>query len=134
MKSITSNPNRFAAWFNEKYPGAYRQITTEDVENMSVCGLIGGYRYYSPPQDGEPIRGILQYEQLREKRPAEEASEDNKEPPSCKMCGQPLTPKHEGKSGRPKEYCSNCESSRNTERYRRWRKKRLRNKSPSGVA
>ena len=122
---ITSS-RKFAAWFNEKYIGAYRQITTEDVKNMTVCGLIGHFRYYSPPQDGETIRGILQYEQLREKRSVKQATEDNKEPPSCKMCGQPLPTQLECKKGRPREYCPDCESYRQKERYRRWRKKKMR--------
>ncbi len=88
---ITS-PQKFAAWFNEKYPGAYRRITTKDVEDMTTCGLIGLYRYYSPPQDGETIRGILQYEQLREKRFEQDSIEDKFEPSKCRMCGQPLLP------------------------------------------
>ncbi|MFC1979561.1 hypothetical protein ACFLVS_01620 [Chloroflexota bacterium] len=45
---ITS-PDKFAAWFNKTYLGAYRSITARDIEDMTICGLIGRYRYYSPP-------------------------------------------------------------------------------------
>ncbi|MFC1894058.1 hypothetical protein ACFLYR_08635 [Chloroflexota bacterium] len=96
---FVNSPKKFAAWFNEKYIGAYRRITTEDVREMTVCGLIGRYRYYSPPQDGETIRGILQYEQLREKRSEQGFAEDKFESPECKMCGQPLFPDPESKTG-----------------------------------
>jgi len=126
MESMTSNPNRFAAWFNMTYQGAHRRITTEDVEDMTTCGLIGRYRYYSTSQDGEIIRGILQYEQLREKRSTQEATDDKEEPPSCKLCGEPLPPQCVGKRGRPRQYCPSCQSYRATERYRRWRKRKRR--------
>ncbi|MFC1938452.1 hypothetical protein ACFLWH_02210, partial [Chloroflexota bacterium] len=59
----STNPKAFADWFNLKYPGAYRSITTNDIADMTTCGLIGRYRYYSPSQDGETIRAVLQYEQ-----------------------------------------------------------------------
>ena len=131
MESMTSNPNRFAAWFNERYIGAYRQITAEDVEEMTVCGLIGRFRYYSPPQDGETIRGILQYEQLREKRSEQESAEDKLEPPKCKMCGRPLPIEPEDKGGRPKEYCSGCEQFRNKERQRKLRRRRRKHCKPA---
>ncbi|MFC1893714.1 hypothetical protein ACFLYR_06795 [Chloroflexota bacterium] len=124
MESMTSNPNRFAAWFNEKYLGAYRRITTEDVEEMTNSRLIGRFRYYSPPQDGETIRGILQYEQLREKRSERGSAEDKLEPPKCKMCGKPLPPELESKTGRPREYCWECESFRNQERQKKSRRQR----------
>ena len=126
MESMTSNPNRFAAWFNMTYQGAHRRITTEDVEDMTTCGLIGRYRYYSTSQDGEIIRGILQYEQIRETRSTQKATEDKLEPPKCKMCGKTLPPQSEVKKGRPRQYCPSCQSSRATERYRRWRKRKRR--------
>ena len=44
---ITSNPKRFAQWFNGKYIGSHRQITAEDVRDMAVCGLIHRHGYYS---------------------------------------------------------------------------------------
>ena len=120
---ITS-PDEFAEWFNNKYQGAYRKINTEDVRDMTTCGLIGRYRYYSLSQDGETVRGILEYEQLREKRSAKPTLEDKQEPLKCKSCKQPLPPEPESKKGRPKEYCISCESFRNKERYDRWRKRK----------
>jgi len=69
MESMTSNPNRFAAWFNEKFPGVYRPITAEEVIYTTRCKLICRYGFYLR-DDFETARGILQYEQLRERRPA----------------------------------------------------------------
>ncbi len=127
---ITS-PWKFAAWFNEKYIGAYRQITTEDVEEMTVCGLICRYRSYSLSQDSETIRGILQYEQLREKRSEQESTEDKLELLKCKMCGQLLPIEPEDKSGRPKEYCSGCELFRSKERKKKSRHQRRKHCKPA---
>ncbi|MFC2042353.1 hypothetical protein ACFLTV_02515 [Chloroflexota bacterium] len=107
-----------------KYPGAYRQITGNDVEDMTISGLIGRYRYYSESLDGEIIRGILQYEQLREKRPAIQTTKDKLGPPTCKICEQPLPPEPENKTGRPKAYCSACETLRNQERKKKSRRQR----------
>ena len=125
---------QFAGWFNDKYPGAHRWITTQDVNDMTVCGLIGRYRYYSLSREGETVRGILAYEQMREKRSVKPILEDKQEPSKCKRCKQPLPPEPRGKKGRPREYCPGCESFRNKERYRRWRerKKRILVKRPSG--
>lgn len=64
---FNTSPEKFAALFNEKYSGAYRQITAQDVRAMTTCGLIGRYDVYFQ-DDLELIRGLLQYEQLREKR------------------------------------------------------------------
>ena len=58
----------FAAWFNMKYPGAYRRITAEDVENLKSRELIHRYGFYSISQDGTTVMGILKYEQLWDKR------------------------------------------------------------------
>ena len=118
------SPIEFADWFNKKYPGAYRPITAVDVRELTKCGLIAHYRYYSLSQDGETIRGILQYEQLRQKKSTQESTEGKLEPPKCKMCEKPLPPEPEDKKGRPREYCTGCESSRNRERYRKWRKRK----------
>ena len=130
---ITS-PEKFARWFNDKYQGAYRKIDDEDVRDLTTCGLIGRYRYYSLSRDGETIRGILEYEHMREKRSAQPTLEDKQEPPKCKRCEQPLHPEPERKRGRPREYCRSCESLRNIERNRKWRKRkrRLENRGPSG--
>ena len=122
MIERSTNPAKFASWFNSVVPGAYRKITTQDIRDMETCGLIrrhGGYYHHT---DLEMVRGILQYEQMREKRSAKEAKEDEHNLPSCKMCGLPLPIEPEGKKGRPREHCSNCELFRNKERNRKWRK------------
>jgi hypothetical protein len=31
---VTSKPEKLAEWFNEKYPGAYRHIVTEDIKDL----------------------------------------------------------------------------------------------------
>ena len=119
-----SSPEQFADWFNEKYPGAYRPVTTEDIQDMTNCGLIGRYRFYREPQDGEIVRGILQYEQLREKRSTEETHKvDRLELSKCKRCGQSLPLEPEDKTGRPKEYCPDCEPFRNRARVKDWRRR-----------
>ena len=41
MLEMTANPGKFAARFNEKYPGAYRQIIELEGENCSAVGLYG---------------------------------------------------------------------------------------------
>ena len=60
----STNPKAFAAWFNEKYPDAYRSISIQDLRDLITCKLIGRYGYYFTAQDGEIIRGLLEYEQL----------------------------------------------------------------------
>jgi hypothetical protein len=60
-------PEDFAAWFNKAIPGAYRSITTQDIQDMVTSGSIGHYGYYMQ-LDIETVRAILQYEQLRENR------------------------------------------------------------------
>ncbi len=117
---LTSNAERFADLFNTKLPGAYRQITVQAIRAMTDCGLIRRYGYYIH-SDLETVRAVLEYEQLLEKRMKKPAVEDKLEPPRCKICGQLLTTKPEGKKGRPREYCQKCEKSRYKERYRRWR-------------
>ncbi|MBA7599411.1 hypothetical protein ES703_06444 [subsurface metagenome] len=64
---LTGNAERFAAQFNAKLPGAYRQITAQDVRAMTDCGLIRRYGYYIH-SDLETVRAVLQYEQILEKR------------------------------------------------------------------
>jgi hypothetical protein len=127
---ITS-PEKFAAWFNEKYPGAYRRVTGDDIRELTTCGLICRYRYYSLSQDGETIRGILQYEQMREKRFEQEYREDKLEPPRCRICGQLLPPEPASKTGRPREYCFGCESFRNKERKKKSRRRRKKQYKPA---
>ena len=103
---ITS-PENFASWFNQTFPGAYRRITAGDVRGMTACGLICHYRTYSLSRDGETVRGILQYEQMREKQSTQPIPKEEREPPKCKMCGQLLPIEQTKESGRPKEYCPN---------------------------
>ncbi len=119
---LTSSPKEFADWFNEKYPGAYRRVAANDVKDMTDCGLIYHHKYYSGSEDGETVRGILQYEQLWENRLAKQ--DEEKKPPSCRRCGQPLPPNPESKAGRHREYCSKCERQRNRERQKKLRYER----------
>jgi len=65
----------FMVWFNMKYPGAHRPITAEDVILMTRCKLICRYGFYLR-DDLETVRGILQYEQMRETRSTQEATEE----------------------------------------------------------
>ena len=120
---LITSPRKFASLFNEKYIGANRQITVEDVICMTSCKLICRHDYYLR-DDLEIVRGVLEYEQMREQRSAQEPADNKLEPPKCKMCGQPLPPHHVGKRGRPLQYCQGCQSSRAKERYRKWRKRK----------
>ncbi|MFC1985092.1 hypothetical protein ACFLUW_01650 [Chloroflexota bacterium] len=40
MIERSTNPGKFAAWFNSVVIGAYRKITTQDIRDMETCGLI----------------------------------------------------------------------------------------------
>ena len=117
---MITNPAKFAEWFNTRVPGAYRKMTTQDIRDMTECGLIGRHRYFML-SDLQTVIGILQYEQLRQKRL--EKLLDSKQPRLCKLCGQPLPVQPEAKKGRPRDYCTQCESSRVRQRSRKWRKK-----------
>jgi len=121
--SITS-PKVFAEWFNQKYPGTSREITPEDVNNMTACGLIHRYGYYSESIDGETVRAVLQYEQLWQNRQKKDEIKDAEGGIYCRRCGKLLTTKQSGKKGRHREYCSGCEPFRVRERNRKWRRKR----------
>jgi hypothetical protein len=125
MVQLITSPDKFADCFNAKVPGAYRQITAHDVKDLAACGLIGRYGYYGY-QDLHTIIGILKYEQLQQRRSKKPPQEALIEPPRCKGCGQPLPIEPEGKKGRPREYCSQCEPSRAKMRYRKWRRRRRR--------
>ncbi len=116
-----TDPTAFANWFNMKVPGAYRKITADDVCIITECGLIGKYGFYIR-QDLETVRGILQYEQQKEHQLIQQDKEKN--PPVCKICGQPLPVNSQGKPGRHKEYCSKCEFTRNRERQKRLKHRR----------
>lgn len=118
------SPEEFATWFNEKYPGAYRRISTADVKNLIACELIHKYGLYSTSQDGKTVMAILQYEQMQEKESAKPTLEDKQEPPKCTRCEQPLPPESNIKTGRPKEYCYACTSFRNKDRQMKLRRRR----------
>jgi len=45
MQLIT-NPQKFADLFNAKVPGAYRQVSADDIRDMTTCGLIARYGEY----------------------------------------------------------------------------------------
>jgi len=114
-------PEDFAEWFNKAIPGAYRQITAEDVRDMTTCGLIGRYGYYMQP-DIETVRAILQYEQLRQNRQKRADIRDDDGVIHCRLCGVVLA-RPKAKRGRPNEFCDKCQPFRGRERYRKWRKK-----------
>jgi len=119
---ITSGPKKFVEWFNEKYPGAYRRIGEEDVKDMTVGGLIHRHGYYGGLLDGEIVRAVLQYEQRRESRSLQQ--EQVEKALTCKICGQPLPETPERKTGRPREYCSDCEPQRIRQRQKSLRHRR----------
>ena len=113
-------PEDFVAWFAKAIPGAFRSIDVEDVQDMTQCGLIGRYGYYIH-LDIETVRAILQYEQLRVNRQKKDEIRDNGVI-HCRRCGVVLA-KPDGRKGRPREYCPDCESSRSAMRNRKWRRK-----------
>ena len=113
----------FADLFNAKVPGAYRQVTADDIRLLTQCGLVGRYSFYDTVDDLQTVIGILNYERLTQQRTRKEVQEASPDPPRCKSCGQALPTEPEGKKGRPREYCTDCESSRPTMRGRKWRRK-----------
>jgi hypothetical protein len=48
----------FGAKFNSTVPGAYRNITANDIRLMTYCGLIGRHGFFER-EDLELVRGIL---------------------------------------------------------------------------
>jgi hypothetical protein len=115
---ITS-PEKIVEWFRLEVLGAYRNLTSQDIQDMINCGLIGRYGFYIR-QDLETVSVVLQYDQLRQNRIQKFSKEDKAQPPKCKSCGQPLIYQHEAKKGRWREYCQQFESSRVKERYQKW--------------
>ncbi|MFC1982972.1 hypothetical protein ACFLV5_04250 [Chloroflexota bacterium] len=103
------------------YPGAPRNITIGDVENLKECELIHRYGFYSTSQDGKTILGILKYEKMRERKSDQKSTGYKSRPPKCKMCGQSIPEEPEGKGGRPKEYCHQCSPLRGKERQKKLR-------------
>ena len=114
-------PEEFAKWFAKAIPGAYRQITTDDVRDMTTCELIGKYGYYMP-SDVEFVRRLLQYEQLQQNRQRRDEIRDSDGAIHCRRCDVVLA-KPETRRGRPHEYCADCEPFRGRERNRKWRNK-----------
>jgi len=133
---VLTSPEKFAAQINDMFAGEIRYISAADIIDMTKCGLIGCYQYYNLRSDGERIRGVLQYEKLREGRLLKIARQSKVVKLKCKSCRKSLPAELARKVGRPKEYCPSCESFRNTERYRKWRKRKrqLENKSLAGSA
>ena len=64
--AVMSDSGKFAAKFNSTVPGAVRPITGDDVRQLAHCGLIGRRGFFERA-DMETIRGILWYENIREK-------------------------------------------------------------------
>lgn len=123
MTHFISSPEKFADLFNAKVLGAYRKVNVDDIREMTTCGLIHRYDCYDTINDLQTVIGILNYEQLREKRTHQEEMELIGNLPLCRLCGKPLPEQPEDKKGRRKEYCNACQSSRSTMRGRKWRRK-----------
>jgi hypothetical protein len=113
--------DEFAVWFNMSYPGAPRKITAVDVEILKGYKLIHRHGFYLTSEDGKTVMGVLKYVQMMEQRPRQEAC-DKAEARKCRLCGHALPIEPEDKTGRPKEYCPDCESFRNKERKRKSRR------------
>jgi len=64
--AVVSDPVRFAAKFNAVVPGAFRPVTADDVRYLMHCGLVGRRGFFART-DLETVRGILLYEQVRER-------------------------------------------------------------------
>ena len=79
-------PEGFAAWFTRVMPGAYRQVSADDIRDMTACGLIGRYDCYIQ-LDIETVRAILQYEQLRQNRQKRADIRDSDGSIQCRRCG-----------------------------------------------
>jgi hypothetical protein len=124
VAQLTTRPDKFAAEVNAKLPGARRQISADDVRDMTSCGLVGKYGYYMQ-LDIETIRAILQYEKLRENRQKRGGIKNSEGVMHCRRCGAVLVPKPESKKGRPNEYCDKCQPFRGRERQRKWRKRQV---------
>ena len=121
MRRLIVRAEQFVEWFHRVVPGAYREITTEDVQDMTQCELIGRHGEYLR-LDIEIVRCVLLYEQLRENRQKKDEIRDKNGSIHCRRCGVVLA-KPDGKRGRPHEYCSSCEVFRGRERNWKWRSK-----------
>jgi hypothetical protein len=76
--AVVADPVRFAARFNRTVPGAYRYVTGDDIRQMEHCGLISRSGFFDR-SDLETVRGILQYEQFRERIIENEFEDENAE-------------------------------------------------------
>ncbi len=115
----------FTKWFNEKFSRVNRKITLDDVRLMTEGRLIGKYSYYTK-DDGETVRGILLYEQMRPRILEKVEMKPVNATRRCKKCGRLLPYLRRVRKGRHKEYCRRCNPVRLRERHRRWiLKKRL---------
>ena len=127
MENLTlqekTNPDKFAVKFNSVMPEACRTVTTQDVLDMTECGLLKRHGYFIW-QDLETVRGILQYEQLQQNRQKRDEIRDSDSAIQCRRCGSLLTAQPDGKKGRPREYCPSCEPFRARERHKAWWRKR----------
>ena len=121
--TFRTSPNKFAKEFNEVVPGAYRRITTQDVRDMTDCGLIGRYYFYGHDAI-ETVRAIIRYEELRQNRIEKQPLNSISDIRTCRLCGMILPTEPIGKYGRPKEYCASCEPARAKKRYQKWRGRR----------
>jgi len=63
--AIVADPAKFAARFNSRVPGAHRLVTDEDIREMAFCGLIGRRGFFER-SDIETVRGVLNYEKMRQ--------------------------------------------------------------------
>ena len=118
---LIARPEDFVVWFTKVVSGAYRQITVDDVRDMTTCGLIGKYGFYGN-LDLETVRCILLYEKLRQNRQSRDEIRDSEGIMHCRRCGEML-PQPQARRGRPREYCTDCEPFRGRERNRKWRRK-----------
>lgn len=119
MRRLIVRAEQFVEWFHRVVPGAYREITTEDVEDMTRCELIGRHGEYLR-LDIEIVRCVLLYEQLRENRQKRDEIKDDDGVIHCRRCGVVLV-KPKAKRGRPNEFCENCQPFRGRERNKKWR-------------
>ena len=65
--AVVSDPITFANRFNAAVPGSHRLVTPDDVRELAYCGLIGRHGFFDR-SDLQTVRGILQYEKVRETR------------------------------------------------------------------
>ena len=62
--AVMSDPVKFASRYNAAVPGSHRAVTPDDIRVLAHCGLIGRHGFFDRT-DLETVRGILQYEKVR---------------------------------------------------------------------